>query len=132
VKKDGRSFGSNVKVPREENEVSGSKIGGKAARDTNYKRYGLDFYREIGAIGGKNGRTGGFYVNRDLASIAGAIGGRISRRGRNKLTEKQRREIYRAYKELLAVHNKAMARRTDEGAITVFDRKRGLVVSEVA
>jgi uncharacterized protein len=112
--------------------MAGSKIGGKAARDTNYKLYGLDFYREIGAIGGKNGRTGGFYVNRELASIAGTIGGRMSRRGKHKLTEKERREIHKAYEELLGIHNKAVARRADDGAITVFDRKRGLVTSEAA
>ena len=30
--------------------------------------------------GGKKGKTGGFYANRELARIAGAKGGRISRR----------------------------------------------------
>jgi general stress protein YciG len=39
-----------------------------------------DFYAKIGAKGGKLGRTGGFYANRDLARKAGAMGGRISRR----------------------------------------------------
>ena len=36
--------------------------------------------RRIGAIGGKKGTTGGFAVNRELARIAGAKGGKISRR----------------------------------------------------
>lgn len=60
--------------------MAGTIIGGKAAALTNKALYGDDFYKRIGAIGGKNGRTGGFYANRELARIAGAKGGRISRR----------------------------------------------------
>jgi hypothetical protein len=37
-------------------------------------------------MGGKVGRTGGFYANRDLARKAGAVGGRVSRRGKSKKT----------------------------------------------
>jgi len=40
------------------------------------------FYAKIGAKGGRNGRTGGFAANPELARIAGAKGGRISRRGK--------------------------------------------------
>lgn len=58
----------------------GTKEGGKAAARTNRKKYGKDFYKRIGAIGGRNGNTGGFAANPDLARIAGARGGRISRR----------------------------------------------------
>ena len=39
-----------------------------------------DFYKRIGAKGGRNGTTGGFYENRELARVAGAKGGRASRR----------------------------------------------------
>jgi len=60
--------------------MSGTKSGGRAAAATNKAKYGGDFYARIGAIGGKQGHTGGLYANRDLASRAGAIGGRISRR----------------------------------------------------
>ncbi|HET8991813.1 MAG TPA: hypothetical protein VFN31_02145 [Candidatus Saccharimonadales bacterium] len=60
--------------------MAGTKAGGKAAAETNKKKYGSDFYAKIGAQGGKKGHTGGFYVNRDLARAAGARGGRISRR----------------------------------------------------
>lgn len=60
--------------------MAGTKSGGKAAASTNKAKYGADFYAKIGAMGGKKGRTGGFYANRDLARIAGAKGGRISRR----------------------------------------------------
>ena len=60
--------------------MAGTKEGGKRAAATNKTRHGSDFYARIGAKGGKLGRTGGFAANRDLARIAGAKGGRISRR----------------------------------------------------
>lgn len=62
------------------NNMAGTKNGGRKAASTNKDRYGSDFYAKIGAKGGKKGRTGGFYANRELARIAGAKGGRISRR----------------------------------------------------
>ena len=61
--------------------MSGTIAGGRKARDTNISRYGKDFYRTIGKKGGQNGHTGGFAANPALARIAGAKGGRISRRG---------------------------------------------------
>jgi hypothetical protein len=61
-------------------KMPGTKKGGKLAAQTNRKKYGKDFYARIGAMGGRNGRTGGFYANRDLARKAGQVGGRISRR----------------------------------------------------
>lgn len=60
--------------------MAGNVEGGKKAANTNKDKYGEDFYSRIGAMGGKLGHTGGFYVNRKLASTAGAIGGRKSRR----------------------------------------------------
>lgn len=60
--------------------MAGTKAGGEAAAKTNKQKYGADFYAKIGAAGGKKGRTGGFYANRELARIAGARGGRVSRR----------------------------------------------------
>ena len=51
------------------------------ARDTNYKRYGKDFYKIQGAKGGSVSCKKGFAANPALASIAGARGGHISRRG---------------------------------------------------
>jgi general stress protein YciG len=62
--------------------MAGTKTGGKAAATTNKTKYGADFYARIGAIGGKKGHTGGFAANRELARIAGAKGGRISRRSK--------------------------------------------------
>ena len=60
--------------------MAGTKVGGKAAAKTNKAKYGTNFYARIGAIGGKKGHTGGFYKNRELARVAGARGGRVSRR----------------------------------------------------
>lgn len=60
--------------------MAGTKAGGRAAADKNKQIYGEDFYSKIGSIGGKRGRTGGFYANRELARKAGAKGGSISRR----------------------------------------------------
>jgi general stress protein YciG len=62
--------------------MAGTKAGGKAAAATNKTKYGADFYARIGAKGGKKGHTGGFFANRELARVAGAKGGRISRRSK--------------------------------------------------
>jgi general stress protein YciG len=60
--------------------MAGTKAGAKKAAATNKARHGANFYAEIGRKGGKNGHTGGFAANRELARIAGAKGGRVSRR----------------------------------------------------
>lgn len=62
--------------------MGGTKSGAQKMVQTIYKKYGNDFYVKIGTKGGKKGRTGGFYANRELASTAGRIGGKISKRGR--------------------------------------------------
>jgi len=61
--------------------MAGTKAGGLKARETNMAKHGADFYARIGAKGGRNGHTGGFAANPELARRAGAKGGRISRRG---------------------------------------------------
>lgn len=57
--------------------------------ETTKARHGEDFYKRIGAIGGRavTSRPKGFGANRELARIAGAKGGKISRRGKNKKGE---------------------------------------------
>ena len=63
--------------------MAGTLKGGIAAAKTNKALYGKDFYRRIGAMGGKKGHTGGFAAGeagRERARKYGAIGGRISRR----------------------------------------------------
>jgi len=61
--------------------MAGTRNGGLKAANTNREKYGKEFYAQIGRKGGKNGHTGGFAANPALARIAGAKGGRISRRG---------------------------------------------------
>lgn len=60
--------------------MSGNRAGGKLAAQKNKERFGEDFYCMIGSRGGKAKVPKGFAVNRELASQAGAKGGRISRR----------------------------------------------------
>lgn len=69
--------------------MAGNKEGGMKARTYNYLVYGPDFYKRIGALGGRASRTGGFASNlvgqdgltgRQRAAIVGAIGGRKSKR----------------------------------------------------
>jgi hypothetical protein len=73
--------------------MAGTKMGGAKAASTNRAKYGGDFYARIGAMGGKLGKTGGFastslgkdgLTGRQRAAVAGASGGRISRRGKAK------------------------------------------------
>jgi len=61
--------------------MAGTKTGGRKAAATNRLKHGSDFYERIGRKGGRNGHTGGFAANPELAKIAGRKGGRISRRG---------------------------------------------------
>lgn len=65
--------------------MAGTVIGGYKASQTNKKKYGKNFYREIGAEGGKNGHTGGFAYSKanglNYHIEAGRKGGTISRRG---------------------------------------------------
>lgn len=68
----------------EGNVIAGTHIGGQRAAKTNKLRHGGDFYRIIGKAGGKNGHTGGFYDNKELASWAGRIGGKKSKRPKRK------------------------------------------------
>lgn len=63
--------------------MAGTREGGLKATAKNLAKDPL-FYAKIGAIGGRNGRTGGFAANPELARVAGAKGGRISRRGKAK------------------------------------------------
>lgn len=59
--------------------MAGTARGGQRAAATNLMRYGANFYKTIGAMGGRVSRGGGF-TDRELAKRAGAIGGRKSSR----------------------------------------------------
>lgn len=73
--------------------MAGTKAGGLKAAATNKTKYGKDFYVEIGRKGGRNGHTGGFAANPELAKRAGIKGGMVSSRldGSIKLSLEERR-----------------------------------------
>ena len=73
------------------------------------KKYGPDFYKRIGAKGGSNGKgpgyKGGFASNevgedgltgRERAKLAGAVGGKRSRRGPAKDDIEKAEEVLKA------------------------------------
>ena len=60
--------------------MPGTRNGGLKAAATNKARYGKEFYVKIGQSGGRKSRNGGFAANPELARIAGAKGGRASRK----------------------------------------------------
>lgn len=62
--------------------MAGTISGGRKAARANKLKYGDDFYKVIGKVGGTLSRNGGFASSRELASRAGKIGGKNSRRGR--------------------------------------------------
>jgi general stress protein YciG len=76
--------------------MSGTKLGGALAAQTNKQKTSISLlgktvqieegsmYKVIGAVGGRLGRTGGFYANRELARKAGKKGGYTSSKSRNK------------------------------------------------
>ena len=53
--------------------MSGTKAGGSKTRETIYRKHGKDFYKKIGAMGGRNGHTGGFASNPELARKCGKL-----------------------------------------------------------
>lgn len=62
--------------------MPGNRTGGLKATATNKAKYGSSFYREIGKMGGMaRNPNKGFGGNRRLAVIAGAAGGKKSKRG---------------------------------------------------
>lgn len=77
-----------------------TKAGGLKAAQTNKLRHGNDFYKRIGRKGGsKIDVRKGFAANPELAVIAGAKGGRISRRGaaKRKVEYEDERVSYQSY-----------------------------------
>lgn len=73
-------------MPAYEKGTPGYEIQQKKYRETMIAKFGSnearkEYYRQIGKKGGKNGHTGGFAANPELARLAGKKGGTISRRG---------------------------------------------------
>lgn len=99
--------------------MSGTKVGGSNARETNMAKYGSDFYAQIGRIGGHNGHAGGFAANPELAKEAGRLGGLKSKRAkgvkRNRAAEQRDIELKIAeFKAKMAQINSVMDRKKDE------------------
>lgn len=92
--------------------MSGTKVGGIKARETNYKKHGKDFYMNIGRKGGQNGHTGGFASNRELARRAGTKGGTVSKRGEANKTKELIDKNQDKIKEMIA--QKQPARKISE------------------
>lgn len=76
--------------------MSGTKIGGLRAAQTNKKLHGPDYYAKIGSIGGKKSTTGGFASQKigadgltgpERAKLVGAIGGFKSSRRKKEETD---------------------------------------------
>ena len=66
--------------------MSWTKLGALKAAETNKRKYGEDFYRLIGAKGGKASKNGGFAYSKAHGLTthieAGRKGGKISKRGK--------------------------------------------------
>ena len=86
--------------------MPGTKIGGLKAAATNKRLHGENFYANIGRKGGKNGHTGGFAANPELAKAAGRKGGKISRRRPKEVLEKER---HQKLKDIVAEFDKYKA-----------------------
>lgn len=76
-----------------EEQMAGTKEGGKKASITNKEKHGEDFYKRIGSKGGKSGDHSkrGFASNPELAKEAGRKGGKKSRRGKSKKNSEETR-----------------------------------------
>lgn len=80
--------------------MSGNKIGGLKVAQTNKRKYGEDYYVNIGRIGGMASNTGGFASNKvgadgltgkERARLAGAVGGSKSKRKTIKSVEDEKK-----------------------------------------
>lgn len=72
-------------MARPKKGAKGAEEATRKWRETMQRKYGgregiHNMMRIIGSKGGQNGHTGGFAANRELARLAGAVGGRKSRR----------------------------------------------------
>ena len=64
--------------------MAGTKAGGAKCRDTNLRKYGADYYKHIGSMGGKWCGPKGFALDPERAKTAGRKGGLISKRRKAK------------------------------------------------
>lgn len=85
--------------------MGGTISGGIKCAATNKKKYGDDFYKRLGQMGGHKSHKGGFAANPELAKIAGSLGGQRSKRGlakKNKETDEAKdKRIKKNYKQMI-------------------------------
>ena len=81
------------------NNLPGNILGGRRAAETNKRKYGEDFFRKIGAIGGKAVGYKGFATNPELAKISGAKGGHNSKRGKDPKRAERVKKAIAMYKD---------------------------------
>lgn len=114
--------------------MAGTPGGGRKAAETNKKRYGKNFYRDIGKDGGKaRNPNKGFGSNRERAIAAGAKGGRAKvPKGIALLTDEKKRQAYakaaatRAARRMAQIEKKAWEyEEVTEEKHSVWDRIRG-------
>lgn len=76
-----------------EEQMAGTKEGGRKASIVIKEKHGEDFYKRIGSKGGKSGdhSKSGFASNPELAREAGRKGGKKSRRGKSKKNSEETR-----------------------------------------
>lgn len=74
--------------------MGGTRKGAYKGTITKLNRYGVDFFAEIGAKGGKASNKGGFYNNPEVAREMGRIGGRISKNDMTYLGTKGNKRLY--------------------------------------
>lgn len=86
----------------------GTAIGGRKTAKINRKKYGKDFYKRIGALGGRHSTNGGFasdkvgkdgLTGRQRARIAGKKGGLNSDRSGVKNGEGQEKQLIKPWGE---------------------------------
>lgn len=82
--------------------MSGNKIGGLKVAQTNKRKYGEDYYVNIGRIGGKASNTGVATIKvysvdtmtgKERARLAGAVGGSKSKRKTIKSVENEKKMV---------------------------------------
>lgn len=68
--------------------MAGTREGGARAAATNIGKYGEDFYKRIGSLGGQRKVPKGFaLMDKEKVSLAGQKGGSISRKHREDRVE---------------------------------------------
>ena len=103
--------------------MSGTKEGGRKAAITNKKRYGIEFYKNAGHIGGSayHRKPRGFGANPALAKIAGAKGGKNSVRGKA-LAEELKEQIRAKIKEGMRIKDIAELLEVSEASVVRYGK----------